>query len=122
MLEEKFLDEWGMVFVNILGSVSNGQNYISQLQQLGIQNDNPKKYPSTIQTSVAEIESAFLGHLHLQFHTRYRLGQVEWCNRLAGFMKENYPEWYRKKEYGKYINRLRFTPGFLFGLVQRLKN
>jgi glycosyltransferase involved in cell wall biosynthesis len=123
--EIKFLDEWALVFYKILRSLKNGISMAEKLEELKLvkkeplQSDNIRfEVDPAVIFSNEELERAFLEHLHLHYHTNYRLFNHEQCRLISHYLKENYFDFYYKRRYAMYNFRLKFIPRFVFNMLK----
>jgi len=115
-----FLKDWSEVFINVLHSLPNGHRFIDKLRHLNISSQKKATtYASTIQFSDAQLEAAFLLHLDLHFHHHYKYFNYKECRRIGNFLKKYHTAFYIRKQYKKYLFRLKFVPKFIYALAGR---
>jgi glycosyltransferase involved in cell wall biosynthesis len=118
---EKFLNDWTMVFCGVLESLG-ADHFLEELKSAGIQLPVKKlKYYREITLTPPETEQMFLEHLHILFHTHYKLANKLQCRRIAHYLKEKYPSRYNDGKYKVYLNRLKFAPSSFIRLFQKLR-
>ncbi len=115
-----FLKEWSFVVANVFQSVSGGKPYLDHMRSLElIGNEKRVSYPYVLQLSEQELEDILLQHLHLCYHSYYRECNGTMCRKISGFIKASFFSFYALNNYGKYNNRLKFIPKFVFRFIRR---
>lgn len=114
-----FLREWSSVVANVFQSVSGGKAYLDYMLSLSlITTEKRVTYPTAIAFSETELEDIFLQHLHLCYHSYYRECDRAMCRNISGFIKAHFFSFYTLNNYGKYNNRLKFIPKFVFRFIR----
>ena len=126
--ETKFLDEWTIVFHKILCSLKNGTRFAEKLNALKLinlnllqQNHDLFDTNPAVMFTEAELEITFLEHLHLHYHTQYRLFDHAQCKLISHYLRENYYDFYRIKRFSMYNFRLKFIPNFVFNWLKKIR-
>lgn len=114
-----FLKEWSQVVANVFQSVPGGKTYLDHMVSLELIGKEERViYPAMIPFSEKELEDIFLQHLNVSYHSYYRECDQAMCRKISGFIKAHFFSFYTLNNYGKYNNRLKFIPKFVFRFIR----
>lgn len=110
-----FQKEWTAVVAGFFNSVKGGEAYIGHLRGLQLLGAGPvARYSNTLSFGAKELESVFLDHLNLCYHTFYQAFDQQACLRISHYIREHAPHAYVENKYSSYNLRLKFIPKFVF--------
>ena len=120
-LNHKFLEEWTREVHAILCSADAARFAGREMESLfNLPSKSGTNYTWRISLDHQQAEDIFLEHLNFHFHEAYRDRNEKEMRRIAGYIKQKFPNYYTRKKYSVYLRRIRIFPGFLLNLTRKI--